>query len=316
MKIQIPRDSFSERKFGILHFPVYTFQGCRKIPKQKCLQGRKETFVMANALKAERANLEALDQIVLGVAHELNNPNAFIRMNTLNLKKMFRLLRPCLDEYEKRHPEKIFGPYSLPELRSKFNQHLESILEASVRIITIADHLKQCTSDSLERRCEVSLPAVIKDMLQAHEFRLGESLKVNLDFDESKTFTVLGHRLQLEQTVSVLLGNACDAIVERYGSEGIAQGRLGISITERDDRVLVRVSDNGTGMSSETLEKVFVPYFTTKPQGAGDGLGLPICRSVITRHGGTIAIESQEGAGTKVTIELPKPDKTELTIDN
>ncbi len=261
---------------------------------------------MTNALKAEKENLDALEQIVLGVAHELNNPNAFVRMNTTNLKKMFRLLRPCLEEYEKNHPEKAFGPYTLPELRSKFNQHLEGILEASVRMITIADQLKQCTSDSMGRHCEVSLPAVITDMIRAHEFRMRGSVEVNFDFDEGKTYTVMGHRLQLEQAVSTLLGNACDAIVERFGSEPIGRGRLIISITEKTGHLFVHVSDNGTGMDSETLEKVFTPYFTTKPQGAGDGLGLPLCRSVIGRHGGTISIESKEGAGTEVTIQLSK----------
>ena len=261
---------------------------------------------MTNVLKTEKENVEALDQIVLGIAHELNNPNAFVRMNTTNLKKMFRLLRPCFEEYEKSHPEKTFGPYTLSELRSKFNQHLEGILEASVRIITIADQLKQCTSDSIERHCEVSLSAIIRDMIQAHEFRMGGSVKVDFDFDEGITYAVMGHRLQLEQAVSVLLGNACDAIVERFGDEEIGQGHLIISITEKVDHFLVHVSDNGTGMNEKRLEKVFTPYFTTKPQGTGDGLGLPLCRSIITRHGGTISIDSKEGTGTRVSIQLPK----------
>ena len=261
---------------------------------------------MTNALKKERESQALLDQIVLGIAHELNNPNTFVRMNTQNLKRMFKLLRPCLDEYEKDHPEARFGPYSLSELRSKFNQHLESILEATIRIIAIADKLKQCTSDSLEKNSAVSLLEIVKDMVHVHGFLMAGSLNVNLSFDEDKAFTVVGHRLQLEQAVSTLLTNASDAISERHEEEEEIGGRLDISLKEEGQRVILHVSDNGTGMSRETLEKVFVPYFTTKPQGVGDGLGLPICRSIIGRHGGSVHIESEEKRGTDVIIELPK----------
>jgi two-component system, NtrC family, sensor kinase len=261
---------------------------------------------MTNALMNERDDRGAIDRIILGVAHELNNPNTFVRVNTLNLKKMFKLLQPCLDAYEKEHPEAKFGPYALPELRAKFSQHLESIVEATVRIIAIADKLKQCTADSLENNSEVSLLEIVKDSLRAHEFLMAGSLDVNLSFDEGKAFMVEGHRMQLEQAVSILLTNALDAIAERYGSGGPVSGRLDISLREEGQKVALRVSDNGTGMSSETLGKVFDPYFTTKPQGVGDGLGLPICRSIIGRHGGSVHIQSEEGRGTDVSIEIPK----------
>jgi two-component system, NtrC family, sensor kinase len=261
---------------------------------------------MTNPLKKEREGQGSVDQIILGIAHELNNPNTFVRMNTQNLKRMFNLLRPCLDEYEKEHPEARFGPYSLPELRARFNQHLESTLQATIRIIAVADKLKQCTFDSLENNSAVSLLEIVMDMLHSHDFLMAGSLSVNLSFDEGKAFMVVGHRLQLEQAVSTLLTNARDAILERHGEEGEMGGRLDISLKEEDQRVILHVSDNGSGMSRETLEKVFDPYFTTKPQGVGDGLGLQICRSIISRHGGSVHIESEEGRGTDVSIELPK----------
>lgn len=261
---------------------------------------------MTNALKRERESQGLLDRIVLGIAHELNNPNTFVRVNAQNLKRMFKLLQPCLDQYERDHPEAKFGPYSLPDLRAKFNQHLESIMEATIRIIAIADKLKQCTADSLETDSSVFLLEVVRDMIHAHSFLMAGSLDVNLTFDEGCVYKVTGHRLQLEQAVSTVLTNACDAVVERHGEEGEMIGRLDISLKEEDQRIILRVCDNGTGMSRETLEKVFDPYFSTKPQGVGDGLGLPLCRSIIVRHGGSIHIESEEGRGTDVSIELPK----------
>jgi len=261
---------------------------------------------MTNPLMAERISQGAIERIVLAIAHELNNPNTFVRVNTQNLKKMLKLLQPCLDEYEKQHPEAKFGPYSLPELRGKFSQHLESILDATIRIIAIADKLKQCTADSLQNDSAVSMLEIVRDSLHIHEFLMAGSVKVNLSFDEAGGYKVRGHRLQLEQAVSTLLTNARDAIVERYGESDTIAGNLDISLTENNLNIVVRISDNGTGMSKETLAKVFDPYFTTKPQGAGDGLGLPLCRSIIGRHGGSVNIESEPGRGTDVIIELPK----------
>ena len=261
---------------------------------------------MTNALLKERTGQGAIERIVLGVAHELNNPNTFIRVNAQNLKRMFQLLQPCLDAYEERHPGAKFGPYDLPELRSRFNQHLESVLEATVRIITIADKLKQCTAGSLEKDTAVSLVEVVKDSLHAHEFLLAGCVHVDLAFDAGAACQVIGHRLLLEQAVSILLTNARDAIVERQAAEGSTAGRLDISLRETARQVILRVSDNGTGMSRETLARVFDPYFTTKPQGAGNGLGLPLCQSIVHRHGGSVRLESEAGKGTVVTIELPK----------
>ncbi len=261
---------------------------------------------MGSGLKSEKENQDMLNQIILGIAHELNNPNAFVRLNSMNLKKMLWLLRPCLEEYEQNHPDSKFGPYLLPELRSKMNQQLESIIDATVRIIVIADKLKQCTSDSLEQSSVVSVLDIITDIIRDHKFILDRSTKVNFFFDENKPCQIEGYRLQLEQALSILLTNACDAIVERYGDEGEQQGCLDISISEEDEKIVISAADNGCGMSPGTLKKVFVPYFTTKPQGSGDGLGLPICRSIINRHEGTININSKEDQGTEITIELPK----------
>ena len=261
---------------------------------------------MASPLQAEKQNMGVLDQVILGIAHELNNPNAFVRLSATNLKKMLWMLRPCLDAYEKSHPAERFGPYTLEQLRAKINQQVESILDATVRIIVIADKLKQCTSDSLEQFTVVSMLDVLRDMVEAHRFLLDRCTTLEISFDEQGSYAVEGYRLQLEQAVSVLLTNACDAIQERYGDEALEKGRIQLSLEHRPGLVVLRCADNGCGMGPATLEKAFVPYFTTKPQGMGDGLGLPISRSIATRHGGNLRLESEEGEGTTVVMELPR----------
>jgi PAS domain S-box-containing protein len=108
---------------------------------------------------------------------------------------------------------------------------------------------------------------------------------------------VLGDRNQLETLLLILISNALDAVP--------VSGKLQIAATADDESVSISVTDNGCGIRSQDLAHVFEPFFTTKPAGKGTGLGLPIAQGIVTEHGGTIAIESTEGAGTTVRVQLP-----------
>ncbi len=247
-----------------------------------------------------------LDQIVLGIAHELNNPNGFIRMNAMNLKKMFALLDPILKEGGKKDPDKKFGPYTLPVLRNKIQQHLDDILGASVRIIVIADRLKDCTSDSLLQHAGISLKSLLEDLVESHDFIIQRTARLDFVLDSDHEYEIMGHRLQMEQAFSSLITNACDAIYERYGDSEELRGLLKISLAQSGEDFVVRIRDNGIGMDKKTVEKIFTPYFSTKPQGAGDGLGLPIFKTIIQRHKGRIEVLSDKDVGSEFRIFLPK----------
>lgn len=259
---------------------------------------------MTSDLKTEKENKAVLDQVVLGIAHELNNPNTFIRVNTTNLKKLYWMIRPILAEYTKEHPDTKFGPFTLPQIEAKFNQTIDGILGATVRIIVVSDKLKQCTTESLDQRTSVSMVDAVNGMLQAHQFLIEGRTEMIFEYDRNDTYTVSGYRLQLEQAISTLLTNALDAMAERYGEEGMGASKLRLGLSREGEDIVFRVSDNGCGMSTQTLEKAFTPYFTTKPQGVGDGLGLSICQSIVQRHGGKIEIKSGTNKGTDVIIRL------------
>lgn len=269
---------------------------------------------MDDSIKIDSINQELIDQIIVGLAHELNNPNAAIRMNAMNLIKMISLLGPCMDEYAGRHPEQRFGPYTLPELRSKIVQQGESILQATIRIVTIADKLKQCSADWLEQSSAICLKQVVKDVIAMHQFLLDRCAKIDFLCDSGGRYEIVGHKLQLEQALSVLMTNACDAISERFLENNPdrsheVHGHIIINMSESEDRVLLIFSDNGAGMTPEIMKKIFAPYFTTKPQGIGDGLGLPICQAIIVRHGGEIEVKSTRHVGTQFMMTLPKDGK-------
>lgn len=107
----------------------------------------------------------------------------------------------------------------------------------------------------------------------------------------------------LQQVLVNLLNNAIDATIARHGAAG---GEIRIESTSSENRhVEIKVSDNGNGIKPENFDKIFTPFFTTKPVGKGTGLGLSVCYGIIKKMGGTMSVASQEGVGTSFTIRLP-----------
>ena len=106
-----------------------------------------------------------------------------------------------------------------------------------------------------------------------------------------------------------LIGNGFYAATKRHREGGDAMFRPTLKVATRDlgEAVEIRVRDNGIGIPHETREKLFQPFFTTKPTGEGTGLGLSISWDIVTQqHGGTIAVNSREGEFTEFTIRLPR----------
>jgi two-component system sensor histidine kinase AtoS len=106
-------------------------------------------------------------------------------------------------------------------------------------------------------------------------------------------------RKQMEQLFINMVNNSVDAMPDGGHLRLTAQ-------PDGPDRWLVRLSDTGTGIPAEIMEKVFRPMFTTKPEGQGTGLGLAICREIVRAHGGEIHIDSEEGVGTTMSFSLPR----------
>jgi PAS domain S-box-containing protein len=122
-------------------------------------------------------------------------------------------------------------------------------------------------------------------------------ISLQMSLEGLRNARVLGDRNQLETLLLILMSNALDALP--------AGGTLKIAATAADNSVAISVTDNGCGIRPQDLARVFEPFFTTKPTGKGTGLGLPIAQGIVTEHNGSIAIESSEGVGTVVRVQLP-----------
>lgn len=257
-------------------------------------------------LDTEKLNRDLWEQIILGVAHELNNPNSFVRMNAMTIKKLISMLAPCFDEYDEQHPDATFGKFNLSEIRARLNSVADGILEASVRIIAIADKLKDLSSFSLSEASEVNMVELLQNMINMHKFLVEQLAAVDFVYDPKKNYHLRGHTLQLDQALSIIFTNAGDALHEHHGADTKAKGKITITLEETNNSITIRFRDNGCGIDDEIKNKIFTPYFTTKPQGVGDGLGLPLCQSVVQRHGGKIVVDSVKGQGTEFVITLPR----------
>jgi signal transduction histidine kinase len=228
--------------------------------------------------------LAAIGELASGVAHELNQPLAFIRggaqLELMNLE-MGELDRDSLEET------------------------LEQVIMGTDRMVKIVSHLRDfARTTDLNVPIPVNLHEVIENALMMTEQQfVHRNIKIIRDF-ASDDLTVQGHADKLEQVVINLLCNARDALADREAPYLLIQTRWTTQGDSVDSLELV-LSDNGPGIPEGVMENIFTPFYTTKSEGEGTGLGLSISKQIIQDHGGNLHVESTPGEGATFTITLP-----------
>ncbi len=217
--------------------------------------------------------LAAIGTLASGVAHELNNP-----LNNIFTTSQ-RLMKKAGDECP---------PFVQKSLSDIYNETMR---------------VKKIVGDLLEfargREPHVR-PLELRRLIQGAYRHLGNSVdieKIQFSMElHPQEVVIEGDQEQLEQVFINLFGNAVDAMS--------GEGELKVNVDETAEEVSIRVSDTGKGMSSETLEKIFEPFYTTKDKGTG--LGLAIVFNIVQKHNGKIEAESESGKGAIFRITLPK----------
>ncbi len=222
--------------------------------------------------------LSALGQLVAGVAHELNNP-----LTSISGYAQLLLRNRTLND----------------EVRAD----LEQIRQQAERAGRIVRNLLMFAREHKPERLATQINEVIQSTLalQVYQLRV-DNITVQLDLDPELPSTVADPH-QLQQVLLNLITNARQAMNER--GSGILTIRTRRHEAADGRYIEISISDNGVGIPAQYLDKVFNPFFTTKPVGQGTGLGLSICYGIIQEHQGQIWIESREGVGTTVFIRLP-----------
>lgn len=228
-----------------------------------------------NLARAER--LAGLGLLSAGVAHEINNPLAVIRGNA-------ELLQDSLS----------------PD--SEGQEEVAEIIQESVRIERIVDNLRVFSRSGIKRISGFSPGGLLDTILDqiGHQIPL-EHFRIIRNY-RGKECELKGDKDQLRQVFTNLILNALQAMPEG--------GELAIDIElfEPDNKINVTISDQGSGIAKENLDKLFTPFFSTKP--GGTGLGLAVSYGIVSDHGGEIKVESKEEGGSLFTVQLPMQDKT------
>jgi len=237
--------------------------------------------------------------LVSGVAHEINNPNNFILLNSDNLSDIWTDLRPFLDRYAKDYGDFVVAGLQYSEIRDEVALIINGIKEGSERITKIVKTLKDfARKDPGNLDQVVDIANVIDDSVTILASLIKKStdrFTINLSEDLPK---IKGNIQQIEQVVINLISNACQALGDR--SQGIT-----VSTVLQDPCISIVIQDEGGGIASEDLKYIMDPFFTTKRDTGGTGLGLSISYNIVKDHGGDLTIQSQVGRGTTATITLP-----------
>jgi len=245
--------------------------------------------------------MTSLGTIVSGVAHEINNPNNLIMFNAPMILSAWEDAVPVLDDFFRENGDFSLGGLPYSEMREVVPKLATGISDASTRIKTIVWNLKDFARQDIPRRpalvrvndvVRVAVGILNHEILRAtHRFEVayGEDLP-----------PVMGSTQQLEQVVINLVNNALQALSSNQ--QGI---RLNTRTVPGTGEVELCVEDEGVGMSPEVLERIKEPFFSTRLDSGGLGLGVSICRSIVQEHKGTLEFESEVGKGTRAVIRLP-----------
>ena len=245
--------------------------------------------------------MTSLGILVAGVAHEINNPNGLIQLSLPQLEKAYRDMTPILDRYQQENGDFKLGWFPYSRMKEEIPVMLHEMLESSNRIRRIVEDLKEFSrrNDSgLDDK--VDLNEVVRAALRLMDNALRKATNhFKVDYAIGlPSFRGNGHRI--EQVVVNLVLNACQALTSK--EQAI---HLRTYVLPQAGMVVLEVRDEGEGIDSETLERITDPFFTTKRERGGTGLGLSVSDGIIKAHQGRMEFFSQPGEGLRVRILLP-----------
>jgi PAS domain S-box-containing protein len=251
----------------------------------------------------QAGKMVALGTLVSSVAHEVNNPNNSIMLNAPLLKEVWQHVLPILDQYYEENKDFMIGGMRYTEMRDRVPRLLSGITDGSKRIQQIVEDLRDFVRrDASDMNQPVDVNAVLRSAISLLTNMITKSTShFSAKYDE-KIPLVKGNSHRLEQVVINLIQNACQALPDIR--RGIS---LSTSYNEEISSIVVKVQDEGVGISPEVLPHITDSFFTTKSDSGGIGLGLSISLRIIKEHGGTLLFASEPGKGTIAEITLPVP---------
>ena len=283
------------------------------------LQGKNDQLeiVLAELQKAQdqivmREKLAALGELTAGVAHEIRNPLNFVKNFSEASEELIGEMREVMEKSDEELTEDQRG--LIGEITQDLSDNLERILSHGDRANRIVQDMLMMGRESTESQL-----TDINKLLDEHArlaYHSARAMDPNFQLDMKQEFDPNAGEIEvvpqdLGRVFLNMVSNAGDATDEKRRAAveaGTAAGYMPTVqlFTRRgEDQMEIRIRDNGNGMPPEVVEKIFNPFFTTKPTNRGTGLGLAISRDIVRKHGGTIRVDSEPGQFTEMVVQLP-----------
>jgi signal transduction histidine kinase/PAS domain-containing protein len=245
--------------------------------------------------------LVALGTLVAGVAHEINNPNNSILLTTDILLDTWKGIAPILDEFLNSQGDFPIGGYSYSELRYEIPESFMRVINNSRRIKSIISDLKNfARKDVIVNKQSVNINEIIESSIRLLDSTIKHnSSNFEVNCDQNIPF-FQGQPQRLEQVIINLIQNACNSLEDKSKQIKVISEYL-----EKENKIHIRIQDQGCGMDKETLKRIYDPFFTTRRDKGGTGLGLSVSNQIIKEHNGEMIFESDVGKGTTANIIIP-----------
>ena len=284
------------RSWGVKAFPLRDGQGMVSHTILWASDITEKSRLRDEAQRATR--LASLGELAAGMAHEINNPNGLI---LLNLPTIIDCFGDALREIEAAGNEPELGGLDFPRVRTEVPELLREVQQAARRIKRIVDDLKDFVR---QERNDDAATVDLNEVVRAAVRLLANPIKTATDHFALRLAAELppvrGSFQRLEQVVVNLVMNACQALPQR-------QRRLQLSTVDvpQKGEVLLQVEDEGVGIEPADLPHLTDPFFTTRRDQGGTGLGLSVSARIVREHDGRLEFNSTPGRGTIVTLRLP-----------
>ena len=261
---------------------VESHQYQRKVSKQnQVLESTIEQLKDTETQLVQTEKLASLGRMSAGIIHEINNPLNFATTGLFTLRNK--------------------GKYLAPEQQEEYRDILKDVEEGIQRVKTIVSDLRMFTHPETESRDQVEVPEVVAAALRFLSNEWKDKVRVEQKLAEQQT--VWSNKNKLIHVLVNLLQNSLDALKTKSFKDEVPtisiEGRL------EPGRSILVIRDNGPGIESEHLDKIFDPFYTTKDVGEGMGLGLAICYRIVRECDGQISVRTEPGKFCKFTLEFP-----------
>jgi signal transduction histidine kinase len=282
------------------------------IHKNEELNTTLEDLQEAQMQLVESEKMASLGQLTAGIAHEINNPINFVTGNIGPLKRDVDILFQTINVLEEMNSQNIPDEEKIKKTEAFKEEQDFDYLKVEI------SHLLKGINEGASRTAEIVKSLRIFSRLDEDDLKLADinegldstivivnnllnQIEVNKNF--GKLPLVNCYPGKLNQVFLNIISNGIFAINQKFGeAEG---GKLSVETSLSGEDVIIKISDNGTGMSEQTKHKMFEPFFTTKDVGQGTGLGMSIAFNTVQKHNGSMQVDTKMGEGTTFTLVIP-----------